>query len=310
MTNPMNYPIYPCKSLCSALFIIGLCLLNFPSMEAGLYPEGAFDFTTMATDRTVEATHIIVGVVTDVSFVFYREYCAPCSLVTVRVAKDMKAEVERAANRETDLLGGQASSEDRETPPKTVTFVQEGGPRLDDGIIVQWVTVVGVRVLKKGDYVFLMLLPVNKPFEHNGHSINSATHEYGTMFSVREDGAEVDKHILKKFLSTLSRIKARADGLDKHIIEEGWSRMDVTVLQMARIVRATLKQPERMRTLERRVHGLKKRMPRMPIVRDVNGRLRRKQPRGLLKAVMDEVTTIEAELNLPPLCRSDGVKDD
>ena len=40
--------------------------------------------------------------------------------------------------------------------------------------------------------------------------------------------------------------------------------MDVTVLQMTRIVRATRKQPERMRTLARRVSKLK----RMPIVQD------------------------------------------
>ena len=146
----MNYPIYPYKTLWCALFIIGLCLLNFPSMEAGLYPEGAFDFTTMGTDRTVEATHIIVGVVTDVSFLLEREWYVPSSLVTVRVDKDMKAEAERTDNQEIDHLEGQAV--DRETPPKTVTFVQEGGPRLDDGIIVQWVTAAGLRVLKKGDY--------------------------------------------------------------------------------------------------------------------------------------------------------------
>ena len=48
--------------------------------------------------------------------------------------------------------------------------------------------------------------------------------------------------------------------------------MDVTVLQMARIVRATLKQPERMRAFERHVYELKRRMPRIPLVRDVNGR--------------------------------------
>ena len=72
--------------------------------------------------------------------------------------------------------------------------------------------------------------------------------------------------------SKLLRLEARADELDKHIIEEGSSRMDVTVLQMARIVRATLKQPERMRAFERHVYELKRRMPRIPLVRDVNGR--------------------------------------
>ena len=55
-------------------------------------------------------------------------------------------------------------------------------------------------------------------------------------------------------------VREEGGKLDKHIIEEGWQGMDVTVLQMTRIVRATLKQPERMRALERRVSKLK-RMP-------------------------------------------------
>ena len=61
-----------------------------------------------------------------------------------------------------------------------------------------------------------------------------------------------------------------------------------------------------MRALARRVSKLK----RMPFVRDVNGRLRRKQPDDRLPIVMDEVKAIETELNLSPLRGSDGVEDD
>ena len=122
------------------------------------------------------------------------------------------------------------------------------------------------------------------PVEHKGQTANSITHEFGTMYAVREEGGE----------------------LDKHIIEGGWQGIDVTVLQMTRIVRVTLKQPERMRALERRVSRLK----RMPIVFDVNGRPRRMQPDGRLPVVMDEVKAIETELNLPPLRGSDRGKDD
>ena len=288
MTDPTHYPVYPYKTLGCALLIVGLCLLNFPSMEAKIYPEGAFDFTTLGTKRTLEAAHIIVGEVTHVSFVFEYEDWGPLSFVTVRLDKDIKREIERVDNQETKPLEGQASEKERETPPQTVTCVQVGGPYpmfkflpfFEGG----WTTVAGVPVLKRGERVFLKLIPMPSPVEHKGQTANSITHEFGTMYAVREEGGE----------------------LNKHIIERGWQGMDVTVSQMTRIVRATLKQPERMRALERRVHGLK----RMPIVFDVNGRPRRLQPDGRLPIVMDEVKAIETELNLSPLCGSDGVKDD
>ena len=288
MTDPTHYPVYPYKTLDCALLIIGLCLLNFPSMEAGTYPEGAFDFTTLGTKRTLEATHIVVGEVTHVSFIFEYENWGYLSFVTVRVDKDIKREIECADNQETKPLEGQVSEKERKTPPQTVTCVQVGGPYplfeflpfFEGG----WTTAASVPVLKRGERVFLRLIPTTSPVEHKGQTANSITHELGTMYAVREEGGK----------------------LDKHIIEEGWQGMDVTVLQMTRIVRATLKQPERMRALERRVSKLK----RMPFVRDVNGRFRRKQPDDRLPIVMDEVKAIETELNLSPLCGSDGVKDD
>ena len=275
MINPTNCPLYRCKTLWCVLLIAGLCLVNFPSMEASQYPPGTFDLTAIVKEMTVDATHIIVGKVTRVSFVNDDSL----SVVTVRVDKDMKAEIERVKNQETDPLKGQTSTEEHKTPPKTVTFVQVGGPYpLIKGLPFftgGGVKAAGMRVLKRGEYVFLRLQPTNYPVKHNGKTVNSCTNAQGTMYSVREEG----------------------DNLDKHIIEEGWLTMDVTVLQMTRIVRATLKQPERMLALARRVSKLK----RMPFVQDAQGRYRPKQPDDRLPVVMDEVKAIETELNLPPL---------
>lgn len=249
------------------------------------YAEG---YTKTTTDMTLEARHIIVGKVVHVSFVFEQGFSGPQSLVTVRVDKDIKREIERADNQPTNPPQRQASKKDRKTSPQLVTFVQVGGPyRLFDFLPFpngNWVTAAGVRTLKRGEHVFLKLLPTTSPVEHNGKTADSYPQDRGSIYSIRGKGGE----------------------LDEHIIERGWLGMDVTVLQMTRIVRASLKQPERMRTLARRVSKLK----RMPFVRDVNGRLRRKQPDDRLPIVMDEVTAIETELNLSPLCSSDGVKND
>ena len=270
MTDPTHYPLYPYKTLGCALLIIGLCLVNCASMAS--YAEG---YTKTTTDMTLEARHIIVGKVVYVSFVFDQGYGSQ-SLVTVRVDKDIKREIERADNQQTNPPQRQASKKDRKTPPQLVTFVQIGGPyRLFDFLPFpsgDWVTAAGVDNVKRGERVFLKLLPTTSPVEHNGKTADSYPQDRGSIYSVRGKGGE----------------------LDEHIIERGWFGMDVTVLQMARIVRATLKQPERMRALERRVSKLK----RMPFVRDVNGRLRRKQPDDRLPIVMDEVKAIETELNL------------
>ena len=241
-----------------------VCLLN---CSASLYPEGTFDFTTLATKRTLEAPHIIVGEVTHVSFVFEREEYAPSSLVTVRVDKDIKGDIERADNQETNPPQRQASGEEGETPPQTITFVQTGGPWHDGG----WVKAQGIRLLKKGDYVFIRLAPTAQPVRHNGQTVNSCTAEYGTTYSVEEKG----------------------DGIDEHIIKRSWQRLDMTVLEMTRIVRTTLKQPERMRTLERRVSKLKR-----PNFIDIDAG---KAPDPRLPVVMNEVKAIEAELELPLL---------
>lgn len=283
MTDPTHYPVYPYKTLGCALLIIGLCLVNCASMAS--YGEGSPKTTT---DMTLEARHIIVGKVVHVSFVFEQGFSGPQSLVTVRVDKDIKREIERVDNQETDSPQRQASKKDRKTPAQLVTFVQIGGPyRLFDFLPFpdgNWVTAAGVDNVKRGERVFLKLLPITSPVEHNGKTADSYPQDRGSIYSVRGKGGE----------------------LDEHIIERGWLGMDVTVLQMTRIVRATLKQPERMRTLVRRVSKLK----RMPFVQDAQGRYRPKQPDDRLPVVMDEVKAIETELNLSPLCGSDGGKDD
>ena len=120
-----------------------------------------------------------------------------------------------------------------------------------------------------------MLLPTISPVEHNGKTANSSPHDSGSIYPVQKTGKIVDEHI----------------------IERGWMAMDVTVLQMTRIVRATLKQPKRMQALAARVSQLKQ----MPFGYDSQGRFRPKQPDDRLPFVMDEVTTIERELNLPPI---------
>ena len=116
-------------------------------------------------------------------------------------------------------------------------------------------------VLKVGDYVFLRLRPTNYTVRHNGNEYNSVTDAHGTVYSVQTNG----------------------DNVDQYIIEKGWQRLDVNVMDMTRIVRTTLEQPETMRTLEREVNRT---------WRDVPKEVR-------LNNIMDTVAEIEETLNLP-----------
>ena len=127
----------------------------------------------MATTSTLEATHIIVGEVTHVSFVFEPDNSEPISIVTVRVDKDIKAEIERVANEAANPV--ERASEDADTtlpaelreedlPPETVSFIQVGGP-WEDG---SWMSVSGMPLLKEGDSVFLRLKPTRFTIRHNG----------------------------------------------------------------------------------------------------------------------------------------------
>ena len=211
-----------------------VCLLN---NSVASYPEGTWDMTTIATKSTLEATHIVVGEVTDVSFVFYHaDVTDPLSIVTVRVDKDIKAEIERVANavgrvsKENDAAApGGLTSEDDDESLEPITFLQVGGPKEGGGRV----RAVGLPVLKVGDYVFLRLRPTNFTVSHNGTDYNSITDAAGTLYSVEAVGDDVDRHIIKK----------------------GWQALDINVGDMTRIVRTTLEQPETMRTLEREVNA-------------------------------------------------------
>ena len=230
-----------------------VCLLNH---SVASYPEGTWDLTTIATKSTLEATHIVVGEVTHVSFVFFQGGPDPLSIVTVRVDKDIKAEIERVVSQATNPVG--RVSEEDDSPPETVSFVQVGGPWEDGG----WVLTIGQPLLKEGNRVFLRLRPTNYTITHNGQEYNSITDAYGTVYSVQANGDDVDQHIINK----------------------GWQRLDVNVMDMTRIVRTTLEQPETMRTLEREVNG---------IWRDV-------LKEAHLQTIMNKVAEIEETLNLPP----------
>ena len=250
------------------MFILStVCLLD--DSAASVYLEGAHDHSTMATKMTLEATDIVVGEITDVSLVFEQDTSGLLSIVTVRVDKDIKAEIERVARQATNPVGqvseekgitppGDLTQEEGDTPPETVSFVQVGGP-WGDGT---WVKAAGVDLLKNGDYVFLRLKPTIYTVFHEGQEYNSCIDEYGTTFFVQEQG----------------------DDIDHYIINEGWQRTDVNVLDMTRIVRTTLEQPETMRTLEREVHE--------------RGRIVPNQTR--LQTIMNKVAEIEETLNLPP----------
>ena len=259
----MNAKRFVTLTLILALSLV--CLLNH---SVPSYPEGAWDLTTIATKSTLEATHIVVGEVTHVSFVFFQTGPDPLSIVTVRVDKDIKAEIERAASQATNPAG-QVSKDDGVTPPggleseeddarpETVSFIQVGGPWDDGG----WVKAAGLPLLKEGDRVFLRLRPSNYPVRHNGEEYNSVTDAYGAVYYVQTEGDDIGQHVIKK----------------------SWQNLDVNVMDMTRIVRTTLEQPETMRTLER----------------EVNGIWGTRTKEAHLQTIMDTVAEIEETLNLP-----------
>ena len=79
--------------------------------------------------------------------------------------------------------------------------------------------------------------------------------------------------------------KQKGDNVDEYIINKAWQGVDVDVMEMARIVRTTLKQPETMRTLERQVNTL--------------------EQENRFQTLMDAVAGIEATLDLPPFTPED-----
>ena len=252
----MNAPRFVMLILILALSLV--CLHS----PAGLYPEGAFDFDTLPTTTILDATHVIVGEITHVSFVFELRFTAPeygpdgwatsgpLSIVTIRVDKDIKEAIDRAEN---------PNKPKSENETNTVHFAQVGGPH-PDGSITE---VVGRRRLEKGDYVFLKLVPSDYPVTNKGITVYSCILEYGTTFDVEQKGK---------------------DNVDKHIITNVWNKLDVPVLDMTRIVRATLKKTEAMRLLDEKMNRL----------RNLGGDAQ-------LQTIMDKVEEIEKELKLPEL---------
>ena len=239
------------------LFLV--CSLNH---SLALYPEG-IDFS--ATTTILDATHLVVGEITDVSFVFELRFTGPeypdgwatsgpLSIVTFRVDMDMKEAIDRAENP--DKPKDEAN---------TIRFAQVGGPDRDGNVT----EAAGVRRLKKGEYVFLKLVPSNYPITHNGITVHDCPRDIGSMYDVEKKGK---------------------DNVDKHIITRGWSRLDVTVLDMTRIVRATLKKPETMRPLAKKISRLGHLAALGRLAEDLR-----------LQMVMDTVAEIEKELKLPDL---------
>lgn len=214
--------------------------------------DGSVDLDTIATTSTLDATHLVVGEVIDVSFVFQMDVdggtTGPLSIVTLRVDWDMKKEIERAENSSPE------QNDDREV--QRVSFSQIGGPYPDG----DYVKAVGIRLLELGDYVFLRLSPTTFPITNNDVTVNNCTKAFGAVYTVDDEGNE---------------------DIDEHIIKKGWRSLDLTVVEMTRIVRATLKRPEDMRAFERDLT--------VPI----------KEVR--YKALMDKVKSIEEDLVLREL---------
>ena len=241
------------KALAAATLTLLLALsLVCANSEATTYTEDTYDFTALGTQWTIKAQHIVVGEVTNVSFVFQYDEFDPLSAVTVRVDSNITEAIKRANNPGTNPPQRENSEEDT---PQTLAFVQTGGPH-PDGTITQ---AVGVRVLDVGDKVFLRICPTIEPIHNNGQVYNLGVGDYGTTYSLEESG----------------------NTLDQHTISRGWKGLDTTVIEMARISRATLKQPEQMRTFERQMK-----------------QFRHLEKAVRLQKVMNKVATIEAALNL------------
>lgn len=156
---------------------------------------------------------------------------------------------------------------ENDAAPQTVSFIQAGGPWSDGG----WVEASGLPLLRRGDYVFLRLKPNKGPqIIHSGKEYNSFIDAYGTVYTVQK----------------------RGDDIDDYIIEKGWQKLDFDVLNMTRIVRTTLEQPEVMRTLEREISKLGRILVKGAHIQAM------KETRS--QTVMNKVAEIEEAFNLPP----------
>ena len=244
-----------CFVMLTLILTLSLVCLHSP---ASLYPEGTFDFKTIPITSTLDATHLVVGEIADVSFVFELvfseapEYSSsgPLSIATLQVDWDMKETIDSAENPKKPKSENQTD---------TISFVQVGGPTVDGHVV----EAEGYRLLRKGDYVFLKLVRSNYPVTNEGVTAHVSTREHGTMYDVEQKGK---------------------DNIGGHIIINAWRKLDITVLDMTRIVRATLKKTEAMQLLNEKMN-----------------RLRNLAEEAQLQTIMDKVEEIEKELKLPEL---------
>ena len=227
--------------------ILALSLICYHAF-ASLVDESTVDFDVLATTTTLKATHLIVGEVIEVSFVFEQEIdggtTGPLSIVKVQIASDMKKMIEHAENDE----------DEDDTPEQFVSFSQLGGPYEGGGVV----EAVGFPLLEVGDYVFLRLSPRRWALTHNGVTVESCIEMYGTVYEIDKKGS---------------------DDIANHVIVKAWKNLDLSVDDMTRIVRATLKRPDEMKRFER----------------DSNAPTK--------EALMSKVGTIEIALTLPELKR-------
>jgi len=189
-------------------------------VDATTFDQNEIDLSTIDTRNILQAKQIIVGEIADISFVFKDPNFPNCplSLVMIRIERDIKQEAER------DNPPDKRPERDR-----TLTFAGVGGPN-PDGIITE---VAGFPVFEPGERVFLCLVPTIHPIEHAGQKVNVTSPSVGGRYPIK-----------------------RGKNPDEDIIQRSWKGLDVTVSQMIRIVRTTLKQPEQMRALERRIYEL------------------------------------------------------
>lgn len=214
--------------------------------------DESVDLSTLATTSTLEATHLIIGEITAVSFTFKQERgnatTGHLSIVKARVVNDMKKTIEDAeavAN-----IDGENAEDD--ASEQFVYFTQRGGPYQGGGVI----EAVGFPLLEVGDYVFLRLLPRIRAITHNGVTAESCTEMIGTVYEIDKQGSR---------------------DIADHVIVKSWKNLDLSVDDMTRIVRATLKRPDEMKRFER----------------DSNAPTK--------EVLMSRVGAIETALNLPQL---------
>ena len=195
---------------------------------ASLIDESTVDLDALATSMTVNATHLIIGEVVDVSFVFEKERgnatTGLLSIVKVRVVSDMKKTIEDAEAVEN--VDGESDGAEDDASEQFVFFTQRGGPYSGGGMV----EAVGFPLLEVGDYVFLRLSPRTWVITHNGVTVESCIEMFGTVYEIDKNGS---------------------DDIADHIIVKSWKNLDLSVDDMTRIVRATLKSPDEMERFER-----------------------------------------------------------